>query len=85
MTAAHHQEYYNAVRDFNRKLWDVIHAKDALQAEWNGNNYSSTLSDGTQSNAGLTKADLGPFIFDTLDALTAEISGGHLGNIAKLL
>ena len=78
-------QYITEARAHNRAVWNGINALKALQIEWNALDYGTTLPDGTGSNDGVTKAEVGSVVFDTTDALLAELAGGHATNMAKLL
>ncbi len=83
--AMREQEYIAQARAANRKIWDGINELKALQPEWNALDYGTTLDEGSGENAGITAAEVGAVVFDTANALTTLLAGGHATNMAKLL
>lgn len=84
-SASRPQDFYGAVRDANRAVWNGINNLLELQAEYNALDYGNTLVDGTGTNAGLTKTDLGAVIFDSANALKTVLNAGSATNMAKIL
>jgi hypothetical protein len=83
--AQREQEYIAAARAANRKIWDGINELKALQVEWNALDYATTLDEGTGENAGVTAVEVGAVVFDTANAMSTLLAGGHATNMAKLL
>lgn len=79
------QDYITIVRQYNRGIWEGIHALVAMQAEWNALDYSTTLDPGEGANEGITEAEIGAVLFDTMTAFQAVLADGHATNMAKLL
>lgn len=79
--AQREQEYIEAVRAANRKVWDGINALIGLQREWTALDYATTLD----PSGGLTAADVGAVVFDTASALSQVLAQGHATNMARLL
>ena len=76
------QQFIDAAKAANRKVWDGINELVELQKQWNALDYGATLVDAT---GGLTAAEIGAVVFDTADALVAVQGAGHATNQAKLL
>jgi len=83
--ASRQQSYINIVRGANQAVWDGILQLQALQAEWNALDYSTTLADGVGDNEGITAAEVGAVVFDTANAMIALLQQGHATNMARLL
>ena len=78
-------DFISAARSANKKIWDGINELIALQREWNGLDYGTTLQDGVDGNAGYTKDEVGAVVFDTANAMVTLLNSGHATNMAKLL
>lgn len=85
MTVARDQDYYGAVRDNARALWNALNELQALQAEWNAGDYGNTLADGSGPNQSLVAADLGAVIFDGANALRVVMGTGVATSFTKIL
>jgi hypothetical protein len=79
------QDFITIVRQYNRAIWEGIHALQAMQAEWNALDYATTLDPGEGQNEGLVAADIGAVLFDTMTAFQTVLDTGHATNMAKLL
>ena len=79
---ASQQQFIDAAKVANRKVWDGINELVELQKQWNALDYGATLVDAT---GGLTAAEIGAVVFDTADALVVVQNAGHATNMAKLL
>lgn len=77
--------YYAEVRARARAIWEGINELKSLQQEWNALDYTNTLANGSGSNAGLTKTEIGAVVFDSTNALLELLGEGHATNLAKLL
>ncbi len=85
MSAAREQEYYVAVKDANRQIWDGINTLISLQREWNSLDYGTTLDDGEGGNVPLTKTEITAVVNTTANAFVTLLGDGHGTNMAKLL
>lgn len=83
--AGRQSDYITIARNYNRQVWDGLNALKALQLEWNALDYGTTLANGDGANAGITAAEVGAVVFDTVNALEAVLSAGSATNMAKLL
>jgi hypothetical protein len=83
--AGREQDYYTAARQHNQAIWNALNNLVGLQREWNALDYGNTLDDGENTNAGLTKTELGAVVFDTTNAMLGVLAAGHATNMAKLL
>ncbi len=82
------REFYGATRRNAKAIWTALHDAKNLQDQWNALDYGNTLSAGDNFDAGITKSELGPVIFDTFNALQAVLDangGGLSGNLAKVI
>lgn len=79
------QDFITIVRQYNRDIWNGIHALQAYQAEWNALDYSTTLDPGEGNNEGIGSAEIGAVLFDTIQAFQAVLANGHATNMAKIL
>ena len=79
------QDYITEVRAANKAIWDGINVLVALQREWGGLDYGTTLQDGEGANAGYTAAEVGAVVFDTANAMVTLLGQGHSTNMSKLL
>lgn len=80
------QEFIMKACKHARALWDAIeYATGEGQAIWNTQDYGNTLENGTGQFEGITKAEIGPFLFAAGDAMKAVLDGGQEANIVKLL
>jgi hypothetical protein len=82
---ARHQDFITAARIATRKVWEGINELRSMQKEWNGKDYGTTLPAGTGMNDGVTKAEVGAVVFDTVDAVDTLLAAGHATNLSKLL
>lgn len=82
---ARQSDFITEARNANKKIWDGINELIALQREWNGLDYGTTLQDGQDANAGYTKDEVGAVVFDTANAMVTLLGQGHSTNMAKLL
>lgn len=74
---ARDQDFITEARTHNRAIWKAIHdAKSRMQSEWNASDFGNALADGNGENTGVTKAETGAFVFDTINMFYAIISGG---------
>jgi hypothetical protein len=85
MTVARDQDFYGAVRDNARALWNALNELQSLQAEWNAGDYGSALAAGAGSNDGLVAQDLGGVVFAGADALRTVMNTGVATNFVKVL
>jgi hypothetical protein len=85
MSASREQDYITIVRQYNRGIWEGIHALIAMQAEWNALDYSTTLDPGENANEGITSVEIGAVLFDTTAAFEGVLASGHATNMARLL
>jgi len=81
------EDFISEARQHATALFDSIYALIALQAEWNALDYGTgtNLPDGTGSNEGYTKTEVGAAVFDTANAMVTLLGQGHGTNLAKLL
>jgi hypothetical protein len=85
MSASREQDYITIVRQYNRSIWEGIHALNAMRAEWDALDYSTTLDRGEGPNDGIDAIMIGAVLFDTMGAFEAVLADGHATNMAKLL
>ena len=85
MSVAREQDYITIVRQYNRTIWEGIHALNAMRAEWDALDYSTTLDRGEGPNDGITSVEIGAVLFDTMGAFEVVLADGHATNMAKLL
>ena len=79
------QEFIQEARNGAKMVLDGINILKGLQPEWNYRDYANTLDDGTNENSGITRAEVGPAIFDSADAIITVLGNGHGTNLAKLI
>lgn len=84
-TADRKKEYYTAVREANRAVWNGINTLVALQREWNAEDYGNTLGNGTGPHEGITSTQVGAVVFDSADAFVTVLATGVATNMANLL
>jgi hypothetical protein len=48
MSASREQDYITIVRQYNRSIWEGIHALNAMRAEWDALDYSTTRYSSTR-------------------------------------
>jgi hypothetical protein len=82
---AREQDFITIARQYNRVIWESIHAMKALQAEWQALDYGTTLDAGEGTNDGITSAEVGSVLFDTITAFETVLAAGHATNMARLL
>ena len=86
---ARNEAYIDEQRARATAIWNALNEmKSSAQLEWNANAYGDTLPDGIGGNAGITKAEVGAVVFDTVDALMTVLTANnnaHAGNLGKLL
>lgn len=82
---ARQQDFISEARNATKAIWDGINALVALQREWNGLDYTNTLSDGEGVNTGYTKAEVGAVVFDSANAFVTLLGEGHATNLSRLL
>jgi hypothetical protein len=85
MSASREQDYITIVRQYNRSIWEGIHALNAMRAEWDALDYSTTLDPGENANEGITSVEIGAVLFDTMAAFQDVLASGHATNMARLL
>lgn len=79
------QDFITEARQQNKAIWDGINALVALQREWNALDYGNTLDAGDGDNTGISVAQVGAVVFDSVNAFVGVLSAGHATNMAKLL
>lgn len=79
------QDYITEARNAAQQLWDAILTLEAMQSEWNAQDYSNELPDGTGANDGYAAAEVGSVVFDTANAMRAVLNAGHATNVTNLL
>lgn len=84
-TVSSQNDYYGAVRDAARALWNANNTLVELQRQWNALDYGSTLPNGEGINEGVLATELGAVVFATADAIVGVLNAGHATNLAKLL
>lgn len=86
-TDARKSDFITQARQAARNFWDAYHTFLKLQAEWNGQDYGSTLDsdDFTGENVGLTAANIGAVVFDTANAIKTSMDAGHATNVTNIL
>lgn len=82
---ARSSDFITEARAANRQVWNGINELVSLQREYNALDYGTTLPDGVDANAGITKEELGSVVFDTANSLVAVLNAGHATNMSKLL
>lgn len=76
--------YITEVRTLNRIIWNAVNDLVDKQIQWNALDYANTLPDGAGENEGITRAMVGPVVFDTANALAA-VMATNAANMAGLL
>lgn len=85
-TAARQSDYKSEVRDAARRLWTAYNDLQALQAEWQAQDYATTLpTDPDGANSGITAGAFGAVVFDTADAIKTLMDNGHATNLTNIL
>lgn len=85
-TPARQQDYISLVRDNAKIFWNSYLTMLAAQEEWNAQNYSVELADGTGANEGILASEIGSVVFDSMNAVkTSVMDAGNATNITKLL
>ena len=80
------EEYVRIARQNAIQLWDAVQALKGLQAEWNAQDFGSTLViDIDGNNSDVTVAQVGAVVFATTDAIDTLLLGGHATNLTALL
>lgn len=79
------QDFITRARTQARKLWDAYETLKSMQDEWNALALGDTLPAGTGANVGITKAEVGPVVFDVTDAIKAVMDDGNATSVCKLL
>lgn len=77
-------DYISLVR---QSATEFLIAHDKLlnaQREWNALDYSSTLTDFSGANEGLTKEQIGSVVFDTANAFDDVLTAGHATNLHRI-
>ena len=85
-TPTRQNEFISEARRAARNVWEGVLQLKALQAEWNAENYGSTLATPTAGfNEGITKTIVGAGVFAGADGVEAVLDGGLAANFADLL
>lgn len=84
-TPSRQQQYINDARLQTRNLWNAYQALLSMQAEWNAQDYGTTLQPGEAQNSGIDRDDVGAVVFATAEAMEALFATGHATNITNLL
>lgn len=79
------QDFISEVRKHATALLAAQLALEALQTEWNAQDYSTSLADGEGDNSGVTAAAVGQVVFDTTNAVRGLLDAGHATNLTNLL
>lgn len=77
------QKFYSNARSAASNLIDAIDALKELRAISDANQYDQNLPDGTGFNLGLTKADINPVLYASVDAFNA-IDPAIFSNLRKI-
>lgn len=87
MTAEQSREsdYMTKARAAARKVWEGVVELKSLQAEWQAQDYGSTLSEGVGANEGITGTMIGAAVFATGDALESLMASGHATNLTDVI
>jgi len=80
-------DFISEARQETRKFWSAYLKLLSFQNEWNAQSYSTTMDteDFTNENAGLTAAQIGAVVFDTMNAVKAQMDAGHATNVTNIL
>lgn len=78
-------DFMTETRDAARDLWDVLNRFIALRREWDAQDYSTTLVDGVDGNAGITREKMAEVIFGVTTDVTTDVTTALSGNNGKSL
>lgn len=85
-TPTRETEFVTRARQATIQFWDAYNELRVLQTEWNAQDYGSTLTiDPDGPHAGITPAQVGSVVFDTMNAVKTLMDGGHATNVTNLL
>jgi len=86
-TDAHKSDFITSSRQAARDLWNAYQQLLQYQAEWNAQDYTNTIEpdDFEGENAGLTVGNMSAVVFDTTNAIAADMAAGHATNVTNLL
>lgn len=84
-TTSRQQQYINEARMETRNFWNAYQNLLSMQAEWNAQDYGTTLQPGEAQNSGIDRDDVGAVVFATMDAIKTLLATGHATNITNML
>lgn len=85
MTATiNNQDFITATRNLTTQFWNAYTGLISMQTQWNALSYGTTLMDGTGTNSGVTAAEVGSVLFDSMNAITTVFNTGVATDLAEV-